>query len=135
MSEGVIRVLVIDDSEAQSVLVEGQLDLVSQERPDLPVFEVVAAPRLSAGFDHLERQGADVVLLDLSLPDSFEVDTVARFCERFPDVPAIVQSGSSNPGLEAQVLALGARAFVPKSRMDGEALATLIISCVRRPAA
>ena len=53
-------------------------------------FEIEYANKLSAGLDRLADRDFDLVLLDLSLPDSWGVDTFIKVQNRNPDMPIIV---------------------------------------------
>ena len=55
-----------------------------------PAIRVVHVTRLSAAIDRLAEGGVDVVLLDLSLPDSFGLETFAKVYAHSPTVPIIV---------------------------------------------
>jgi DNA-binding NarL/FixJ family response regulator len=79
----------------------------------------------------------DVVLLDLNLPDASGLSVVARLAGSDPDVvghgtvappfPAVVLT-STHEELELHALAAdsGARGFVPKSLLSGEALSAAL---------
>lgn len=126
-----VKVLVIDDDEAQGVLVEGLLDLANVENPELPEFVVDQAPRLDVGCRKVVAEQTDVVVLDLSLPDSYGIDTVVEFRRRCPLVPVIVSSGSARPQIADQVLQSGGSKFIRKGTTDGQQLAALILSCIQ----
>lgn len=56
-----------------------------------PAFETVSADTLGAGLARIAEGGIDVVLLDLVLPDSQELDTFVRVHSAAPDVPIVVE--------------------------------------------
>lgn len=56
-----------------------------------------------------------LVLLDLHLPDAHGLSGLAQFRERHANAPIVVLSGTQEPALVTQALALGARAFLAKS--------------------
>lgn len=126
-----VKVLVNDDDEAQGVLVDGLLDLASVEDPELPRFIVVQAWRLDAGCRMVDAEQADVVLLDLSLPDSFGLNTVVEFRQRCPVVPVIVASGSFRPEIADEVRQSGGSKFLQKGTADGKQLADMILRCIQ----
>ncbi|MEE8382261.1 MAG: response regulator, partial [Thermodesulfobacteriota bacterium] len=90
MDDKPIKILLIEDSlfsirHIQNMLAEakgGQLDV-----------ELKCADRLSVGLEHLAENGVDVVLLDLTLPDSHELDTFTKAYAQADGVPIVVMSG------------------------------------------
>src|SRR5215813_640167 len=62
-----IRVLLIEDNPGDARLIREMLRDAGGGEQDV---QLSHADRLSSGLDQLARIGADVVLLDLSLPDS-----------------------------------------------------------------
>ena len=57
----------------------------------------------------------DLVLLDLSLPDSSGVETVTRFRSAMHSVPLVVLTGMSQDEVGSKCLAAGANTFISKS--------------------
>ncbi len=56
-----------------------------------------------------------LVLLDLHLPDAHGLSALGAFLQRFPAARVVVLSGTSDPALMRQALAMGARAYLAKS--------------------
>lgn len=100
-------VLIVEDSAGYARLVE----LFLEEAFGAGVSTRHAAT-LAAGLAALE--GVDCVLLDLGLPDERGFDGLGRLRAACPELPVVVLSGRDAPGTEAEVLAHGAAAFVPK---------------------
>ncbi|MEN8161321.1 MAG: response regulator, partial [Myxococcota bacterium] len=107
------RVLVVEDDPVDVLAVERIL-LCDQDESR---FEVRHAATLAEGFDELGRQPVDVLLLDLSLPDSDGVDTVARVRKQAPHVPLVVFTGSDAPKLAATTLEAGADGHLSKDAL------------------
>ena len=55
------------------------------------------------------------MLLDLHLPDAHGLSGLSQFRQRFPRAPIVVLSGTQDPTLVRQAMALGAQAFLTKS--------------------
>ncbi len=97
-----MRVLVVEDDDAIAVpLVRGL------ER------EGYAVTRVARGLDALAHTGADVVLLDLGLPDLDGREVCRRLRER-SDVPVIVVSARSDEVDRVLALEMGADDYVVK---------------------
>jgi glutamate dehydrogenase (NAD(P)+) len=73
MADDSISVLLIEDNPIHARLFEKLLADVEH-----PSFKLETADTLAAGMERLERGGIDVLLLDLVLPDSRELETVER---------------------------------------------------------
>ncbi|MEA2182956.1 MAG: hypothetical protein QOF69_2141 [Solirubrobacteraceae bacterium] len=73
----------------------------------------------------LARDGADCVLLDLSLPDSRDIVSVARLLAIRPETTIVVMTGRDDDATAREALRLGAQDYVVKS---GDLAATLVRS-------
>jgi diguanylate cyclase (GGDEF)-like protein/PAS domain S-box-containing protein len=63
----------------------------------------------------LARDGADCVLLDLSLPDSRDIVSVARLLAIRPETTIVVMTGRDDDATAREALRLGAQDYVVKS--------------------
>jgi DNA-binding NarL/FixJ family response regulator len=77
-------------------------------------------------FDTAARLDADLIVVDLSLPVSRDVNIVRRLKERFPECKLIVLSVHEEPIAVEKVMAAGAQGFVLK-----RSAATDLIPAVR----
>lgn len=125
-----LTVLVVEDNPGDARLVE----LYLHEDPANP-FKVVKAGRLSEALTVLGEQAIDVVLLDLSLPDSFGMDTLARLRAASPSVPVVVLTGTSDEGIALEALRQGAQDYLVKGQGDGELVRRAIRYAIGRSAA
>jgi diguanylate cyclase (GGDEF)-like protein len=108
-----IRVLLIEDNLTDSV-VTGRRIL-----HEAPVrYQVTSVETLSAAWPILERDGADVVLADLNLPDSQGLDTLAALRAQVPSVPIVVLTGHSEQALGVRAVQMGAQDYLQKGRFD-----------------
>lgn len=57
----------------------------------------------------------DLALIDITMPGVRGNQHLAEFIETLPDVPVIVLSGSEDPALMKEVLAMGVHGFIPKA--------------------
>ena len=71
--EGQINVLLVEDNDGDARLVTTYL-----HRAEHLTFTLERADRLGKGLERLQEGGIDVVLLDLTLPDSQGIDTFER---------------------------------------------------------
>ena len=87
-----ICVLLIEDNMDDVILIQRMLSKSKRIS-----FNIERAERLKAGLDRLEEQGIDVVILDLGLPDSKGLNTLAKLYARIPEVPIIVMTILEGP--------------------------------------
>ena len=90
-------------------------------------FTVQMAKSLADGLECLAAGPVDVMLLDLSLPDSRGLDTVVRVRSQFPDVPIVVLSGHEDEGMALRAVKLGAQDYLVKGQADSR----LIVRSIR----
>ena len=83
-----MKVLVVEDSVGHATLIRELLENVEPGR-----FDVVVAPDLSAAVARLLDEGADIVLLDLGLPDAQGMESLEQVRTAALDAPVVVLSG------------------------------------------
>ncbi len=121
-----VRVMLIEDDPGDRRLVQEML----REAGDSAV--VTSRTRLEDAIEPVTRGLADLVLLDLSLPDSSGVDGVRRLRAAAPDVPVVVLSGLNDKQVALEAVQAGAQDYLNKDDVDGEALAKAMRYAVER---
>src|SRR5499426_1039243 len=111
------RVLLIEDNPGDVRLIR---EMLSEGEDGL--FELHCAERLSQGLEYLSSRTAGVVLLDLSLPDSYGFDTFLKVYAHSPKVPIIVLTGNDDQSVALSAVKGGAQDYLVKSRLDKELL-------------
>ena len=110
-------VLLIEDNAGDARLIEEML----REDPATP-FRLSRADRLSRGLELLSLQETELVLLDLSLPDSHGLETFSKVYAHSPKVPIIVLSGNDDQTLALFAVKSGAQDYLVKGKIDRELL-------------
>jgi CheY-like chemotaxis protein len=123
----VIRVLVIEDNAGDARLV-GQILASAREA----IFEVRYARNLGSALRLLKNEAVDVALLDLQLPDAWELEGVRRVSAAHPSLPVIALTGSDVPQTILDTIRIGARDYFVKGRISPTALITAILRQVGR---
>ena len=85
MERNQLRVLLVEDDQGDAYLTRRALNQISD-----PHYEVDVAASLADAERCLQSALYDVVLLDLGLPESVGIETVAKFRERTPQPLPIV---------------------------------------------
>ena len=122
-----IVVLLIEDNPADVRLIREQLAEVSGAH-----FELRVAGSLSAGLTEIARARPDVVLLDLSLPDSQALDTLVHVRACLPDVPSVVLTGLDDEMLSLEAAKAGAQDYLVKGCQNGRQLTRTLRNSIQR---
>jgi signal transduction histidine kinase len=122
LSGRAVEILLVEDNP-------GDARLLRETLREAPSFGHVLThvERLAEAQARLRAEGADVLLLDLSLPDAHGLDTVQRASEAAPDVPIIVLTGLDDQTVALQAVQAGAQDYLVKGQFD----ATLLTRSIR----
>lgn len=123
----IIRVLVIEDSTTHLQLIRGMLS----HTKGAP-FAVEAYQELGAGLKRLNDGKIDVILLDLTLPDSEGVESFARVAARAPDLPIVVLTGVDDEEVAVSALQSGAQDYLIKGKIDANLLGRSLRYAIER---
>ncbi len=114
---GALRVLVVDDEPAIRRFLRAGLSsqgyIMSETAAGLPAIDIV------------RRKGADLVVLDLGLPDIDGTEVIARIRKAGSSVPIIVLSSRDDEAAKVDALDLGADDYVSKPFGIDELLARI----------
>lgn len=110
-----IHVLLVEDNHAQAMIIREHLMVVKT----LAVI-IDWAESLAAAKTFLATHMPDVILLDLTLPDSDGIETVSAIVAVAEKTPIIVLTGLSDEKLAMTALAKGAQDYLIKSSFDEE---------------
>jgi PAS domain S-box-containing protein len=127
MAERHVRILLIEDNPADVRLIRELL----RETKDI-IFHLESADDLSAGIEQLAKAQVDLILLDLSLPDSQGIETFHRAYARAADVPIVVLSGSDDEELAMSAVQAGAQDYLVKGQVDSHLLVRAIQYAIER---
>ncbi|MCP5007698.1 MAG: diguanylate cyclase [Planctomycetes bacterium] len=122
-----IKVLLIEDNYDSAELLREELMDVHYKG-----FELLHADTLKKGLSVLGRGETDVVLLDISLPDSQGLDTFSRIHKQFPDVPILVMTNFDDESFAVKAVQEGAQDYLVKGRVDSNLLVRSIRYAIER---
>jgi DNA-binding NarL/FixJ family response regulator len=122
-----IRVLVIEDSITDAELISIYLEDVSTAD-----YQVDTTDTLQRGLNAIRNTRFDVILVDLSLPDSFGIDTCRRVFEAAPDIAIIVLTGLDDEEKALDAMKAGAQDYLVKGQIDGSVLSRAIRYSIER---
>ncbi len=127
MNDRPINVLLIEDEPGDARLVREILAYADSHQ-----FNLECTDRLSAGLERLARGGIDVVLLDLGLPDSRGLDTLAALHALESAVPVVVETGLDDEALALEAVQSGAQDYLIKGHFSHDVLARTIRYAIER---
>jgi signal transduction histidine kinase len=119
IAASVIRVLLVEDSPGDARLIQEMLREPSDAHTAV---HLELADRLASAMEHLTNRATDLVLLDLSLPDSHGFETFSRLHTHAPDVAMVVLSGLDDESLAVRAVQEGAQDYLVKGQVDGGTL-------------
>ena len=120
-------VLLIEDNPGDARLLREMLRDARGSR-----FRLECAERLSDGLERLARGGIEVLLLDLSLPESQGLDTFLRVRAHAPGVPVVVLTGSDDEELGNRAVQSGAQDYLTKGQVDSHLLGRALRYAIER---
>src|SRR5438445_10331539 len=119
-------VLLVEDSAVDAALVKGLLRHRGNQQ-----FAVSEVTTLAEALHCLNQTEIDVVVLDLTLPDSTGLQTLQRVVARSTRVPIVVLTGADEAvGIEA--MRVGAQDYIPKGQLQGPLLARSVRYAMER---
>lgn len=89
-------------------------------------------PTLNEGIHFLNTKDADIVFLDMSLPDSDKLEGLHAIQTRFPDKAVIMLTGEENEIIGMEAVRTGAQDYLIKSDLDGDLLSRVIRHSIER---
>lgn len=109
-----VRVLLVEDNPLDARMIRRSLDAAE------PPVDTVHAETLGAALEIAANDVVDAVLLDLSLPDSEGLDSLARLLDSAPAIPVIVLTGLDDPQVALTAVEQGAQDFLSKGTITPE---------------
>jgi len=123
-----MRILMVEDSPRDREL----LRYLLEERFSSDNSEILEAADLETAIQRMSEVVIDVVILDLSLPDSTGKETFQTVYARFPDVPFIVMTHNSDRELALTMIKEGASDYILKNYTDAEEIFRRIMFAVEK---
>ncbi|HLV01082.1 MAG TPA: response regulator, partial [Acidobacteriota bacterium] len=107
MAEDTVTVLLVEDMPEYARLIQRML-----EQPQTFRFNFLHAGRLSDGVQLLREREVDLILLDLTLPDSRGLKTLSIIMDYAPHRPVIVLTGIDDALSALKALRQGAQDYL-----------------------
>jgi two-component system, sensor histidine kinase and response regulator len=114
--EALTRVLLIEDNPDDACLLREALDEAKEQIQLVHVGQLEDAAKL------LGQESFQIILLDLSLPDSQGIETLVRVQGQAPTAPIVVLTGLDDDNIALQAVRAGAQDYLVKGEIDARNL-------------
>lgn len=127
MNDKIFNILLLEDNPGDACLFK---KFLIETNPDK--FKLTHVERLEEAIALSQQQSFDVVLLDLSLPDSQGMETLITMRDRASSLPIVVLTGTKDEGLGIEAVQQGAQDYLVKGQVTEELLARSIRYAIER---
>lgn len=122
-----IKTLLVEDNEGDAFLLKKQLTYSKETH-----FDLTHVDRLSIAVKLLQRELFDVILLDLSLPDSNGLETFLSLKTIAPHLPIVLLTGLNDESLALKAVREGAQDYLIKGQATTEVLIRSVNYAIER---
>ena len=127
MAERRIRLLLVEDDPDDVWMMRNLLG----DRWDEP-FDMVHVELLSAAVERLAEESYDIILLDLTLPDSQGLETFFAMHAQADETPIVVLSGCNDEQIAVKAVQAGAQDYLVKGQVNDHILIRSIRYAIER---
>ena len=127
MEKKTIDILLIEDNKADIRIIQELLKTSKEFSVDLE-----SNPRLSESMDLLKAKNYDIILLDLTLPDSDRESTLESVLNVTKEIPIIILTGLDDKDFALKSLQKGAQDYIVKDELNGPNLIRAILYAIER---
>ena len=123
-----INILLVEDNPADQAMVEEVLQDTTTFK-----YELTTCERVQEAADCIAEQLTDIILLDLSLPDSSGLDTLKKVRSLSPNIPIVIFTGLDDRRIGLEAINLGAEDYLVKGEIrEGSVLERTISFALER---
>ncbi|MEM9446342.1 MAG: response regulator [Verrucomicrobiota bacterium] len=116
-----LNILLLEDSNDDAVIIQTYLESLESIRA-----KVFCCETTQAALELIELKNFDLILADLTLPDSSGTETIKRLAADLDATPIVVISSQPDLKTELEILQLGTDAFLSKDIITPDALLKII---------
>ncbi len=127
MEQRRLKILLVEDNPGDARLVEEILAEAGRSG-----FDITPLERCEPAVAALKDSNFDVVLLDLSLPDSKGLETVSRVTAAAPQVPIVIMTGLDDEETAIAAAKMGAQDYLVKGNFDHRGLTRTLRYAIER---
>lgn len=132
MELGTIRALLVEDSNFDVLIIKDMLNQEINSNFNKTTFEIIRAKSFKEAKQKLINDYFDIILLDLTLPDSVGLDTLKKIYSETSDIPIIVLTSLNDQFLAIKAVKEGAQDYLVKGQFDAKLLLRSIHYSIER---
>lgn len=121
------EILLIEDSLAEARLLREFLQAAKSKQ-----FSLTHVKRLQAALEELRSRSFDIILLDLTLPDSQGLASLAPLNKIAPSLPIVVLTNTNDEDLAIEAVRQGAQDYLVKRQVNTEVLVRSLLYAIER---
>ncbi|MBI4357804.1 MAG: diguanylate cyclase [Candidatus Omnitrophica bacterium] len=125
-----VRILLIEDDPNCVLIVNEHLKKCREKISGF--FEIEKAENLAQGLERLTQRRYDIVLLDLTLPDSKGIDTLNQLRPHTKGIPVVILTGIADEAVALEALDRGAADYLIKNEMSHNSLGRTVLFAIER---
>jgi DNA-binding response OmpR family regulator len=122
-----VKVLLIEDNSADARFIIEMFKEISK-----PKYELKNVTNLQDGLKYLDKHPVDILLLDLSLPDSSGLETFEKAHKHDPELPIVILSGLDDEEIAVKAVREGAQDYLMKGDVTSRILSRAINYAIER---
>jgi two-component system, sensor histidine kinase and response regulator len=127
MNQKLFNVLLVEDNLGDAFLIQEQFRSAKTFE-----YSIVHVEYLAKAIAYLEQCPCDVILLDLSLPDSQGIETLKTIGKKAVQVPIVILTGMNDEELAIQAVRQGAQDYFVKGQVMGKVLVHALHYAIER---
>jgi signal transduction histidine kinase len=122
-----VKILLIEDNPAEARLMQELLKQAQSKE-----FSLVHVKRLQQALQELNQDTYDVILLDLTLPDSQGLSSLPRLISHAPSLPIVVLTNTNDEELAIEAVRQGAQDYLLKRQVNVDVLVRSVNYAIER---
>ena len=122
-----VKILLIEDNPAEARLLQELLKQAQSKE-----FSLFHVKRLQAALKELHQDSYDVILLDLTLPDSQGLSSLPQLINHAPSLPIVVLTNLNDEDLAIEAVRQGAQDYLVKRQVNVEVLVRSVNYAIER---
>ena len=127
MPEELIKVLLVEDTDVDAAMVEVLLKQTTHVS-----FDIARAATAAEAQAHLSGSTFDVILSDLNLPDTSELQTFRAVSEKAGGCPIVILTSIENEAIATQAVKEGAQDYLYKAKATSDGMVRSIRYAIER---
>ena len=127
-----LNILLVEDNPDDIFIMEQYVSIFSERKSFDRQIELTEADTMSKALVILQKQSIDIILLDLTLPDSSGLETIDKLGDYIQSVPVIILTGSSDEKKGVISIKRGAQDYLVKNKINEELIERSIKYSIER---